>query len=123
MVTTRERGHGLVDTLVGLFILGVVATAFLGLTGAFMRGTLSARQREAAVSCARHVVEQIRAAGGSLPGSASCGNPVFPELEFAVAAAGPGESMVTVSVYARTRSRSQLVYAVSTARYLGVSRP
>lgn len=113
----------MIDVLVAMFILGVISTAFLGLSGAFMRGSLAAQQKEAAVRCAQHVVEQVRAGGGSLPQPGPCGDSVFPQLAYEVAAGGPGDSMVTVSVYARTPGREQLVYAVTTTRSLGVSPP
>ena len=120
---TRELGQGMVEVLVALFILGVVSTAFLGLSGAFMRGSLSARQREAAVRCAQHVVEQIRAGGGSLPQPGSCGDSAFPDLEYELKTDGPGDSMVTVSVYDRQPGGDGPVYEVTTPRSLGVGPP
>lgn len=120
---TRELGQGMVEVLVALFILGVVSTAFLGLTGAFMRGSLSTRQREAAVRCAQHVIEQIRAGGGTLPQPGSCGDSAFPDLEYELETAGPGDLVVTVSVYDRGPDGDRPVYEVTTARSLGVSPP
>lgn len=120
---SRELGQAMVEVLVALFILGVVSTVFLGLSGAFMRGSLAARQKEAAVRCAQDVVEQIRAGRGGLPRGGPCGDPAFPELVYELATGGDGDSMVTVSVYARRPGSDQLVYAVTTARSLGVSPP
>lgn len=122
-ISLRQHGEGIVEVLVAMFILGVITTAFLGLSGAFMHGSLDARQRGAAVRCAQHVIEQIRARAGELPQPSSCGDPVFPQLAYELATGGDGDSMVTVSVYARSPGHDQLVYAVTTARSLGVSPP
>jgi len=119
----RELGQGIVEVLVALLILGMVSTAFLGLSGAFMRGSLSARQREAAVRCAQHVVEQVRAGGGTLPRPGSCGDSIFPDLEYELDASESGDWMVTVSVYDRRRGEGPPIYEVTTARYLGANPP
>lgn len=122
-MSLRERGEGMLELLVAMFILGVVSTAFLGLSGAFMRGSMAAREKEAAVRCAQDVVEQIRAGGGRLPQPGSCGDSTFPDLEYELKIAGPGDSMVTVSVYDRRPAGGSPVYEVTTTRFLGVSPP
>lgn len=122
-MSLRENGQGIIEVLVAMFIFGVISTAFLGLSGAFMRGSLAAQQKEAAVRCAQHVVEKVRAGGGTLPKPGPCGDSVFPHLAYEVATGGTGDAMMIVSVYARTQGRNQLVYAVTTARSLGVSPP
>lgn len=118
-----EIGEGLVEVLVALFILGLVSTAFLSLSGAFMRGLLAARQKEAAVRCAQDVIEQVRAGGGRLPQPGSCGDSTFPDLEYELKITGPAESIVTVAVYGRRPPGGSPVYEVTTARFLGVSPP
>jgi len=57
----EQRGIGLIDTLIGLALLGIIAVAFLSGLSTTSKGVMVSQERVAAESLAKSQIESIKA--------------------------------------------------------------
>lgn len=115
-----DKGQGLLDVLVALFLLALVSTAFFSLITATSARLWGNERRQAAVRCAQSVMEQVRSSRMVSPAeNGSCKDSRYPAMSWAVTLVG---DRVSVVVYADT-SGSTSLFSLASELSPGVAQP